>query len=92
MYARLHPITLVKTVDLDSKRNYIFSYHPHGFMPDGLLVSFGNYLLGFEEEFPGITPHIRAHSSTYLSKAPLNYTFVKIIYKCFVVHMSFCFV
>jgi len=58
-----YPIKLVKTADLDSKRNYIFGYHPHGFMPDGLLISFGTNLLGFEEEFPGITPHIGAHST-----------------------------
>ena len=75
-----YPIKLVKTADLYSKRNYIFGYHPHGFMPDGLLISFGTNLLGFEEEFPGITPHIGAHSSRYLSRAPLNSTFAKYVH------------
>ena len=58
-----YPISLVKTADLDSKRNYIFGYHPHGFMPDGLIFSFGTNLLGFQDKFPGITPHIGGHSS-----------------------------
>lgn len=58
-----YPISLVKTADLDSKRKYIFGYHPHGFMPDGLIASFGTNLLGFQDKFPGITPHIGGHSS-----------------------------
>lgn len=56
------PITLTKTSDLDPKRNYIFGYHPHGVLPDGLVISFGTNLLGFQEMFPGITPHLGAHS------------------------------
>lgn len=61
-----YPISLVKTADLDPERNYVFGYHPHGFMPDGLVISFGTNLLGFQEKFPGISPHIGAHSSEYL--------------------------
>lgn len=59
------PITLAKTIDLDPNRNYIFGYHPHGVFPDGLVISFGTNLLGFQEMFPGITPHIGAHSCEY---------------------------
>lgn len=60
-----YPITLVKTADLDPERNYIFGYHPHGFMPDGLMISFGTNQLGFEQTFPGISPHIGSHSSRF---------------------------
>lgn len=60
-----YPITLVKTADLDPERNYIFGYHPHGFMPDGLMISFGTNQLGFERKFPGISPYIGSHSSRY---------------------------
>ena len=60
-----YPISLVKTTDLDPTRNYIFGYHPHGFLPDGLVISFGTKNLGFHNKFPGITPHIGAHSCTY---------------------------
>ncbi|XP_074633630.1 2-acylglycerol O-acyltransferase 1-like [Acropora palmata] len=63
------PITLTKTTDLDPKRNYIFGYHPHGVLPDGLVISFGTNLLGFQEMFPGITPHLGAHS--LILKAPI---------------------
>ena len=65
-YARdYYPISLVKTVDLDPHKNYIFGYHPHGFIPDGLVISFGTKALGFENKFPGITPHIGGHSCKY---------------------------
>lgn len=65
-YARdYYPISLVKTVDLDPSKNYIFGYHPHGFVPDGLVISFGTKVLGFQNKFPGITPHIGGHSSRY---------------------------
>lgn len=60
-----YPITLVKTADLDPERNYIFGYHPHGFMPDGLMISFGTNQLGFEQKFPGISPYIGSHSSRF---------------------------
>lgn len=67
-----YPISLVKTADLDPEKNYIFGFHPHGFMPDGLVLSFGTNLFGFQEKFPGITPHIGSHSSRYL-KISSNY-------------------
>ena len=57
-----YPISLKKTVDLDPCKNYIFGYHPHGFIPDGLVISFGTKVLDFQKKFPGITPYIGAHS------------------------------
>jgi len=56
-----YPISLVKTADLDPERNYVFGYHPHGLVPDGLAISFGTNLLGFKQMFPGITPHLGGH-------------------------------
>ncbi|KAL9963530.1 hypothetical protein ACROYT_G027048 [Oculina patagonica] len=67
-YARdYYPISLVKTADLDPCKNYIFGYHPHGFIPDGLVISFGTKVLGFQNKFPGITPHIGGHSLIFWS-------------------------
>ena len=60
-----YPISLEKTVDLDPCKNYIFGYHPHGFIPEGLVISFGTKVLDFQSKFPGITPHIGGHSSEY---------------------------
>ena len=61
-----YPISLVKTADLDPERNYVFGYHPHGLVSDGLAISFGTNLLGFKQTFPGITPHIGGHFGGYL--------------------------
>ena len=58
------PVTLVKTSELDPSRTYIFGYHPHGMIPDGLAISFGSEALQFSKTFPGITPYIGVHSCT----------------------------
>ncbi|KAL4631430.1 2-acylglycerol O-acyltransferase 2-A-like isoform X2 [Arapaima gigas] len=52
------PITLVKTVDLDPKHNYLFGFHPHGVLVAG---GFGNFCTegsGFTALFPGLTPYL----------------------------------
>lgn len=47
---------LHKSTDLDPRRNYIFTYHPHGIISHG---AFGHFCTerttGFETLFPGIT-------------------------------------
>lgn len=63
------PVTLLKTTDLDSSKNYIFGYHPHGMFPDGLALSFGSEALQFSKIFPGIVPYIGAHS--FMSRSPI---------------------
>ena len=63
-----YPISLEKTADLDPSKNYIFGYHPHGFIPEGLVISFGTKVLDFQNKFPGITPHIGAHSCEYYAR------------------------
>jgi len=52
------PITLVKTHDLDPKRNYIFGYHPHGIVSIGAFMNFATEATNFSSTFPGITPHL----------------------------------
>ena len=52
------PIKLIKTTDLDPKRNYLFGNHPHGILCAGAFASFGTDALGFKDKFPGIEPHL----------------------------------
>lgn len=52
------PISLVKTVDLDPKKNYLFCVSPHGVMAHGIFGNFATNATGFCEKFPGITPHL----------------------------------
>lgn len=57
-----YPVSMVKTSELDSTRNYIFGYHPHGMIPEGLVVGFASEALQFSKTFPGIVPYIGAHA------------------------------
>ena len=57
-YCEYFPIQLVKTVDLDSKKNYIFSYHPHGIMAGGAFGHFATNGSGFDKVFPGFKPYL----------------------------------
>ncbi|KAI1281856.1 2-acylglycerol O-acyltransferase 1 [Halotydeus destructor] len=50
------PITLVKTVDIDPYRNYIFATHPHGAMTMGMAVNAGTEANNFSQLFPGLRP------------------------------------
>ena len=50
------PVKLVKTMELDPKRNYIMGYHPHGVIGAGAFVNFGTEGSDFSNVFPGITP------------------------------------
>lgn len=52
------PITLVKTVDLDPKHNYLLAVHPHGIISIGAMINFGTEVTGFSKLFPGITPSL----------------------------------
>ena len=62
-----YPVSFVKTSELDSSRNYIFGYHPHGMIPEGLAVSFASEALQFSKTFPGIVPYIGAHACKLFS-------------------------
>jgi hypothetical protein len=52
------PATLIKTVDLDPKKNYIFGAHPHGIIGCGSFGNFAPEASGFSQLFPGIRPHL----------------------------------
>ncbi len=51
------PVNLIKTVDLDPSKNYLFCAHPHGIMCCGIVSCFASDACGFSSKFPGLTPH-----------------------------------
>jgi hypothetical protein len=52
------PLKLIKTMNLDPNRNYIFGYHPHGVGSFGALGNFGTDATHFSTLFPNIRPHL----------------------------------
>ncbi|XP_018589324.2 2-acylglycerol O-acyltransferase 2-A isoform X1 [Scleropages formosus] len=52
------PITLIKTVDLDPKHNYLFGFHPHGVLVAGGFGNFCTEASGFSALFPGLMPYL----------------------------------
>ncbi|XP_056417161.1 2-acylglycerol O-acyltransferase 2 isoform X2 [Hyla sarda] len=52
------PIKLIKTVDLDPSRNYIFGFHPHGVLIAGGFANFCTEATGFSDLFPGISSYL----------------------------------
>lgn len=52
------PLQLVKTEDLDSRKNYVFGFHPHGILVAGAFTNFCTQTTGFRSLFPGLTPHL----------------------------------
>ncbi|KAM4536718.1 2-acylglycerol O-acyltransferase 1 [Odontesthes bonariensis] len=52
------PLTLVKTAELDPKKNYIFGFHPHGVLVAGGFGNFCTEATGFSRLFPGLTSHL----------------------------------
>ncbi|XP_055521243.1 diacylglycerol O-acyltransferase 2-like, partial [Leucoraja erinacea] len=74
------PVTLVKTAELDPKRNYVLGYHPHGILCVGGFVNFCTEGTGFSQVFPGITPHM----------ATLNGLFHLPVYREFLLSSGAC--
>ena len=52
------PLKLIKTVELEPSKNYIFGYHPHGILCAGAFACFGTEATDWAGIFPGITPHL----------------------------------
>ncbi|XP_078138395.1 2-acylglycerol O-acyltransferase 2-A [Centroberyx gerrardi] len=52
------PISLVKTADLDPRKNYIFGFHPHGVLVAGAFGNFCTEATGFSGLFPGLKSHL----------------------------------
>ncbi|XP_043520038.1 2-acylglycerol O-acyltransferase 2-A-like isoform X1 [Frieseomelitta varia] len=48
------PIKLIKTVDLDPNKLYLFCNFPHGILSSGVYGAFGTDAAGCKELFPGI--------------------------------------
>ncbi|KAK6167295.1 hypothetical protein SNE40_021360 [Patella caerulea] len=65
-YANFFPLKLIKTVELDPKKNYIFGCHPHGIL---CYSHFGNFCTegsGFSELFPGLTSYLTVLSGQFM--------------------------
>lgn len=52
------PIKLVKTVDLDPSRNYLFAIFPHGVLSFGAFGSFCTNATDFYKLFPGMNSRL----------------------------------
>lgn len=53
-YCNYFPLKLVKTVDLDSTKSYLFISIPHGILSTGVMGAFGTDVLGCKKLFPGL--------------------------------------
>uniref|UniRef100_A0A8C1GQH6 Acyltransferase n=1 Tax=Cyprinus carpio TaxID=7962 RepID=A0A8C1GQH6_CYPCA len=52
------PIKLVKTADLDPRKNYVLGFHPHGILVAGAFTNFCTEATGFSKLFPGLRSHL----------------------------------
>ncbi|XP_038617985.1 2-acylglycerol O-acyltransferase 2 [Tachyglossus aculeatus] len=52
------PVSLIKTAELDPRRNYLAGFHPHGVLVAGATTNFCTEATGFSSLFPGIRPHL----------------------------------
>ncbi|KAF0358388.1 diacylglycerol acyltransferase [Gigaspora margarita] len=64
-YADYYPIKLIKEVDLDPSKNYIFGYHPHGVISVGAWTNFATEANDFSKKFPGITCRLLTLASNF---------------------------
>lgn len=53
-FCNYFPLKLVKTVDLDPTKSYLFISVPHGILSMGILGSFGTDVMGCRKLFPGL--------------------------------------
>lgn len=57
-FQQYFPITLIKTVELDPKKNYIMGFHPHGILSVSAFCHFATEGSRWSRIFPGITPYL----------------------------------
>ncbi|CAG7717878.1 unnamed protein product [Allacma fusca] len=57
-YTNYFPVKMIKTVDLDPTKNYLFGSHPHGVLCSGAFACFETEGTNFSKVYPGITPHL----------------------------------
>ncbi|XP_059401062.1 2-acylglycerol O-acyltransferase 2-A-like isoform X2 [Carassius carassius] len=49
---------LVKTADLDPRKNYVLGFHPHGILVAGAFTNFCTEATGFSKLFPGLRSNL----------------------------------
>lgn len=54
LWREYFPVTLIKTKELAPDANYLFGYHPHGWIGVGSMVSFMTEALDVSATFPGL--------------------------------------
>ena len=64
-YRDYFPISLVKTAELDPKRNYLLCLHPHGVLCFGAFCNFGTNATRFRDKFPGMRSALLVLSGHY---------------------------
>ncbi|CAJ0649626.1 8075_t:CDS:10, partial [Entrophospora sp. SA101] len=64
-YSEYYPIKLIKTIDLDPEKNYLFGYHPHGVISVGAWTNFATEANNFSKEFPGIKCRLLTLASNF---------------------------
>ncbi|XP_026480228.1 2-acylglycerol O-acyltransferase 1-like [Ctenocephalides felis] len=57
-YRDYFPLTLIKTAELDPKKNYLLCVFPHGLLSSGAFGHFATDATGFQQMFPGMTARI----------------------------------
>lgn len=78
--AAYFPMRMVREVELDPARQYLFAYHPHGIFGNGAVIGFGTEALGFSELFPGIA----------VSPVTLRINFFVPFYREIAIALGFC--
>jgi len=57
-FVNYFPIKLVKTCELDPKKNYLLGSHPHGVLCAGIFSCFGTEGANVKEVYPGLEPRL----------------------------------
>ncbi|XP_067949032.1 2-acylglycerol O-acyltransferase 2-like [Watersipora subatra] len=76
------PLTLVKSCDFDTKKNYIFALHPHGVLCVSQFCSFATEGTGFSKLFPGLTPHLLVLDGHFLFPVYRDYVMTTGMCRC----------
>jgi len=69
-YCNYFPIRLIKTCDLDPKKNYIFGSHPHGLLSSGAFGCFASEGADTNKVFPGLNVHVHTLAVNFMF--PIN--------------------
>lgn len=59
--------SIVKTCELDPKKNYVFAYHPHGIIGLGAGFTFGTGGAGFDQLYPGLNVSLMTLKQMFFS-------------------------